>query len=234
MSTASTSTTFADRAAPAVPPARALVVSVVLAVAAIVAAVNLLARPLAAVDTDSLSALAPARDAVWTFALVGGFTTAVAFVAVGLAVCMLVPRRGAALATAGALLTTIGGILFCAGFFAWGAVSWYATSGAGGPDASRALFAFVQAEDGRAFGLQVAGFALSLLGIVALAAALWRARTAPRWLAAALPLTLLAAAMSGTGVVYDVLFALFMATFGGVAWCLWRTAAAAERIASAV
>jgi hypothetical protein len=232
MATASTAPALADRAAPAVPPARALVVSVALVLAAVVAAVNLLARPVAAVDTDSYRALAPARDAVWTFALLGGFATALAFVAVGIAVCMLVRSRGAAWATAGALLTTLGGILFCAGFFAWGSVSWYATSATLAPDASRAVFALVQAEDGRAFGPQVAGFALSLLGIVALAVALWRARAAPRWLAAAVPLTLLAALMSGTGLVYDVLFALFMATLGGVAWCLWRTAGAAGRIAS--
>lgn len=228
MSTASTSPAFADRAVPAAAPValpqRALVVSVVLVVAALVAAVNLLARPLAAADVDRYEALAPARDAVWTFSLVGGFATGVAYVALGLAVCMLVPRRGAAWATVGAVLTAFGGILFCAGFFAWGAVGWYATSSAVPADASRAVFAFLQADDGHAFAPQIAGFGLSLLGIVALAVALWRGRSVPRWLTVAVPLSLLAAILSDTGVAYDVLYAVFMATLVGIAWCLWRTA----------
>jgi Domain of unknown function (DUF4386) len=236
MSTASTTSSFADRAAPAAtlaaPSRRAPVVAAVLVVAVLIAAVNLLARPLAATDVDRYASLAPARDAVWTFSLVAGFATGVAYIAVGLAVCMLVQRRGAAWATAGALLTALGGILFCAGFFAWGAVSWYATSDAVPADASRAVFAVVQAEDGRAFGPQIAGFGLTVLGIVALAVALWRSRSAPRWLAVAVPLTLFAAIFSGTGVAYDVLFSLFMATLGGVAWCLWRTAGSDPRITS--
>lgn len=237
MSTAVTTSSLADRAVPAAttaaPARRAPVVSAVLAIAALVAAVNLLARPLAATDVDRYRSLAPARDAVWTFSLIGGFATGVAYIAAGLAVCMLVQYRGAAWATTGAVLTGLGGILFCAGFFAWGAVSWYATSDAVPADASRALFAFVQDESGRAFGPQIIGFGLSLLGIVALGVALWRARSAPRWLAVAVPLTLFAAIFSGTGIAYDVLFSLFLATLGGIAWYLWRPAGSDPRITSA-
>ena len=208
---------------------RPIVVSAALAAGALAAAVNMLARPLAAADTDRFSALQPVRDEVWTFALVGGVAAALAYIAAGIAVCMLVTGRGSAWATIGATLLTLGAVPFCAGFFAWGAVGWYATSDAaqGG-----ALFAFAQDESAHMFAPQAVGFGLALLGIVALAVALWRSQAHPRPLALAVGLTPVIAVLSGEGIAYDVLYALSMLALAGVAWRLARPAPA-RHVASA-
>ncbi|MFG1710958.1 hypothetical protein ACFLIM_48140 [Nonomuraea sp. M3C6] len=110
-------------------------------------------------------------------------------------------------------------MLFCAGFFAIGAVDWYLTSDAA---TGRALFDSFQSDSGRVFGIQTIGFLLSVLGFVVLGAALWRSRAAPRWAAAAVPLSQIAMIAAGAGVVYDVLHALFMATLVTIAWFAWR------------
>jgi hypothetical protein len=201
--------------------ARARPVAVALASAAVLAAVNMLARPMPAADFDSYSAVRSARDGVWTFALVGGIAGGLAFACLGLAACVLVNGRGSAWATAGAVLTGVGGMLFGAGFFAVGASDWYLTA-----DGAESAFAYGQDHAARAFGAQAAGFGLSFLGLILLAVALWRARAVPRRLAVAPPAAFVVMVLSGTGVVYDVMHAGFMSTLVVLAWYLWRVPSA--------
>ncbi|WTW98413.1 hypothetical protein OG216_36015 [Streptomycetaceae bacterium NBC_01309] len=203
--------------------ARARVVAGVLAVAAVAAAVNLLARPLAAADFDSYAAVRSSRDAVWLFALVGGVSSGVAFVCLGLAVCALVASRGAAWATLGTVLLGVGGVCFAAGFFAVGASGWYLTA-----DGAETLFTYGQDHAVRAFGVQATGFVAVFLGLVMSAVGLWRARSVPRWLAVALPGVFVGMVLSGSGVVYDVVHAGFMSTLVMLSWYVWRLAGAGE------
>lgn len=198
---------------------RTTVVAVGLALSAVVAAANLLGRPIAAVDTEIYAELEAVRNAYWTFTLVGGMSTALAYILAGIATCMLVVRRGATLATAGAILLCIGGVLFSAGFFASGAVSWVTTGGTG---SDPAFFAYYQEHSFRAFAPQMIGFLLSTVGFILIGIALWRSQVVPRWFAAAIPVTAIVTILSGTGIIYDLLHAVFMGTVVALAWFLLR------------
>lgn len=204
---------------------RPRVVAAGLAVAATLAAVNLLARPLSADATADRAAVSAAREAVWWFGVVGGIATGAVFVTLGLAVCLLVPAgRGQVVATAGAVLTVFGGICFAAGFFAFGVSSWFATLPLPGPVAPAALFDAVQADAMRSFGPQLVGFLLAGVGTVLLAVALWRSRAVPRWLPVTTVLALVAMFLVGGGLLYDLLHAAFMATLVVLAVFCWRAA----------
>ena len=156
------------------------------------------------------------------FSLVVGIATGAAFLSLGLAACLLVQERGSTLATAGALLTGLGSLGFASGFFASGALNWYATAGVVPEPAARALLAYAEQNSVQVFGPQIAGFSLAVPGCFLVAAALWRSRAVPRWIPIAVPVTFVLMIMAGTGVVYDVMFALFMAVFVAIAWQVWR------------
>ena len=137
-------------------------VAALLVASAVVAAGTILGRPLAAVDFGDLEALASQRNEVWVFSLLSGLSIGATYLLAGIATCLLVIRRGARLATTGAVLTGIGGLSFSAGFFAVGATSWFASAEL----ASRsAHFDYLQNYAMRAFGPQMAGFLLSVLGL---------------------------------------------------------------------
>jgi hypothetical protein len=213
---------------------RARLVAAALAAAAVVAGVNLLARPLPADDFNEYAAAAPVRDALWTFATVAAVSTAIAYIAVGLAVCLLAPSRGAVWASAGAVCTALGGVGYAAGFFATGAIHWYATSTVIPAEAGTALLRYAGEQSGHVFGPQVAGFLAFVIGyVVLLAVALWRSGSVPRWLPIAIPVTFLAAMLAGTGVAFDVANAAFMATMVAIAWSLWVRGTRAHRTVTA-
>ncbi|WP_327587947.1 hypothetical protein OHA25_13810 [Nonomuraea sp. NBC_00507] len=193
--------------------------SALLTMGAVLAAANLLLRPVPALDFGSYAALRAERDAVWLFGLLGGIGTAVAYLAAGLSACLLIRHKGAVLATIGAVLTGMAGVLYCAGFFAIGAVDWYLTADAAG---GQALFSYFQDNSGQVFGIQAIGFLLSVLGFAVLGTALWRSRAVPRWLAAAVPLSLVAMIAGGSGIIYDALHAVFMTSLVALAWFTWR------------
>lgn len=199
---------------------RPKVIAVGMAFTAVVSAINLLGRPIAAIDTDAYAEVAAVRNDYWTFALIGGISMGVVYLLAGIATCMLVTRRGATLATLAAVLLTIGGIAFATGFFALGSVSWFTTGGEAGDSAG---FEFFQEHSIRAFGPQMVGFLLATVGIILAGVALWRSRTVPRWLAIAIPATSVLAIISGTGLVYDLINAVFMATIVALAWMLFRS-----------
>ena len=198
---------------------RAGPVAALLVVSAAIAAATILGRPVAAVDFDNLRVLTTERNEVWVFSLVSGLSVGATYVLAGIATCLLVTDRGARIATAGAVLTGFGGLSFCAGFFALGAASWFASADLPG---QAAHFAYLQDNAMRAFGPQMAGFTLSVLGMFLLAWSLWRSQAVPRWLPIAIPVAIVLMIGSGTGRVYDVLHAVFMATMVAIGWSLWR------------
>ena len=206
---------------------RSRIVAAALAVLALVAGGTMLARPIAADDWHDYAVFAAEREATWAFSLVVGSATGAAFLTLGLAACLLVRGRGSTLATAGAVLTGLGGLGFAAGFFASGALHWYATADAVPEPAGRALMEYADQSPLHVFGPQMAGFMLAVLGCFLVAAALWRSRAVPRWIPVVLPVTFVLMMLAGTGVVYDVAFALFMASFVIVAWQVWRLRPAA-------
>ncbi len=219
-------TTTTTRLRPQQSVSRAATVAALLAVSAAIAAAAILGRPLAAVDFDNLDVFKGERNEVWVFSLVSGLAIGASYVSAGIATCLLVVGRGARLATAGAVLTGIGGLCFTSGFFALGAASWFASAdGPGGPE----QFQYLQDNAMRAFGPQAGGFLLSGIGFLLLAAALWRSREVPRWLPVAIPVALVLMIGSGTGRAYDVLHATFMATLVCLGWFLWLGSRRAPR-----
>jgi hypothetical protein len=160
------------------------------------------------------------RNEVWVFSLVSGLSIGATYLLAGMATCLLVTGRGARLATAGAVMTGIGGLSFSAGFFALGAASWFASADLAG---RAAHFEYLQDNAMRAFSPQMAGFLLSVVGMLLLATSLWRSRSVPRWLPVAIPVAIVLMIGSGTGRVYDVMHAVFMATMVTLGWSLWRS-----------
>jgi hypothetical protein len=162
---------------------RALIVATTLVLAAAAVALVLLFRPWPVRNSFLYQDLAPVRDAIWTAILVD----AVAFAAIGLSfslgVCLLAPGRGARLANLGAVVTTVGGLLFAMGAFAFAAFIWYVTDPTALPiqDGTRFL-EFAVANPEHLMLVQMLGFLLYTLGSVILAAAMFRSGAVPRWL----------------------------------------------------
>jgi len=162
---------------------RTAVVSAVLALGAVAIAVIVLWQPWGERDALSYTDIAPHRDGAWLGTLVDGLAIAAVGVTLAIAVCRLVRGRGAALATIGSVLTGFGGVAFFAGMFAFGSLSWYATSpDALPPDTGSAFMTYVNDNPGHVMLPQMIGFLLFTLGSLLLMGALWRSRSAPRWL----------------------------------------------------
>jgi hypothetical protein len=80
------------------------------------------------------------------------------------------------------------------------------------------------ADDGaHLIAVQAAGFLLHALGLLLVAVALWRARSAPRWVPIALAVLTIATFSGVSGRALDVVEAARTATALPVAWYLWRT-----------
>ncbi len=203
----------AERSADDVGRTRRRLIGSLLVSAGVVAAVVMLTRPLSSPELESLSEVTGARAAQWWFALVCGAATAVAYAASGAAAWALVRGRGSRWALVGATSAALGGLLFCAGFFAYGALNWYATA----PDTSPATFEVFRDDPVRVFGVQAVGFVLGATGVVLLGVGLWRARTVPRWLAGLIGLgPVLMVTLGDDGRLYDVLYAGHMATLAAL------------------
>ncbi|WP_109509429.1 hypothetical protein [Nocardioides speluncae] len=201
--------------------ARQRSLAVVLALGATAAAANLLLRPVAAEDSSEFAQVAPDRDAVWLFGLVGAISTPVAYLAVGLASCLLVSARGGMLATVGGMLTGLGAFGYACGFFAFHTLSWYGTADVLSPQGEEFL-TYVGDNAGHVFGPQMLGFLLCALGYLTIAGAFWRSRAVPRWLPISIAVTFVLTMLAGTGIAFDVVHAVYMATFVAVAWFAWH------------
>lgn len=217
--------TAAVTSAPVRPAApRAAIVSAFLALGAAVVAVLVLWQPWGERDALGYADLAPHRDAAWLGSLADGLAFAVVGTALGLAVCLLAPARGAAWANVGAVMTTLGGVAFCAGMVSFGSFAWYATDTAAVPSGpGEALMSYVEDSPGHMLGVQMVGFLLFTLGSLALMVALWRARAVPRWLPVAY-LVLTVGTFALGGVVLNVVQAVQMLSLVVVAYYAMRTA----------
>lgn len=184
--------------APTFPPTtrvRAHIPAVVLAVAAITQIGVLLVRPWGERNDFRYDSVAPIRTTLWAGMLVDGLTVATIGITLSLVVCTLVRARGSVWALVGAVVTSLGGILFAMGALSMATIVWYATGGSViGTDVGRTFMA-------RAIGSgahpdatlatipSMAGFIVFTVGSILLFVALIRAGVVPRWL----PLALLVA-----------------------------------------
>jgi hypothetical protein len=202
----------------------ATIVSAVLTLGAVAAAMVVLWQPWGERDKLSYADLAPHADAAWLGTVVDGLAVAAIGVTLGLAVCRLAHARGYTLATVGAVLTGFGGVAFCGGMVAFGTLAWYATNtDAVSADDGAALMGYVENNPEHALGLQMAGFALYTLGSLVLMSALWRARSVPRWLPIAY-LVLTVGLFILDGVALNIAQAIQTLSVVVIAYYAWRAA----------
>jgi hypothetical protein len=203
--------------------ARVAIAALALTLGAVATAAAVLWRPWGERNDFAYASLAPVRDAAWAGSVLDGLGIAAAGIALGIAVCLLAPARGAVWATTGAVLTGLGGVAFSAALVAFGVLAWYVTAtDAIDAEAGTALLAYFEENPARIAVLQVPGFLLFTIGTLVLMVALWRARSVPRWLPIGVAL-LTVAAFIVPGRALDVVQALQMLSLVGVAWYLWRT-----------
>jgi hypothetical protein len=198
--------------------ARSTIVATALTLGSAAVAAVVLWRPVPR-DTLDYAGLAPLRGEAWASYLIDSIGFMVAAVALSIAVCLLAPARGAGWANAGAILTSVGGMVFSAAVFAFAMLAWYGTAvpaESGGP-----VLAALKDDGGHLMGPQVIGFLAYNVGTVLLATALWRARSVPRWLPIALAV-LTVAQFPLPDRLIDVAQALLMAGYVAVAWFVMR------------
>lgn len=163
-----------------------------LAGTAALAPVVLLAAALLVVDDPDeagrahLDAIAGDRDQLWTSTVLAALGLAMLAVAAS-GIVLLARRRGGALATAGWILTTIGGTSAAAALFLYANVMHLATDPSLDREAMGALDE-LGSDSGRIGTAFVIGFVGLTLGLLLLAGGLWRARTVPAWMAGLLGL----------------------------------------------
>jgi hypothetical protein len=202
--------------------ARRAIVSAILAIGAVTVAVLVLWQPWGERDHLGYAEIAPHRDAAWLGGIADGLAFAAIGVALGLAVCLLAPVRGAVWANVGAVLTGIGGVAFCAGIASFGSFAWYATETSAIPaEAGSTLMTYAVDHPGHLLGLQMLGFALSTIGSLVLMVALWRTRSVPRWLPIAY-LVLTVALFAVDGIVLNVVQAVQTLSLLVVAYAVLR------------
>lgn len=174
-------------------------------------------------DGFSYDQVAGMRDAWWAWHVFGSIGTAVSAIAGSLVVVLLVPRRGAAWATVGAVFVSLGALAFVAGASAEGVLYAYATDPDALPvEAGRSFVNFVNDDPGRVVAVIGPGFILMTLGTLLLATALWQAGTVPRWLAVALAVTNLAGVVAPFGAPTAIVGIAFAAVLLAIGWQLWR------------
>ena len=145
--------------------ARVTTVAAALALGSVTVATILLWHPYPARDDFSYEGFASVRDAAWAGFVVDCVGYGVAGVALAIAVCLLVPGRGATLATVGAVPTAVGAMLFAAADYVFAAVGWYATEpDALSRDAGAGLMSYLGDHLGHLAGPQIVGFLLMSVG----------------------------------------------------------------------
>ena len=185
----------------------------------------LLVRPGPARGDLSYAATAAGRDAAWVGHLVECLGYGLAGFGLALATCLIVRRRGAAWANAGAVMVALGGVLFAAMGYTVGVLGWYATAADALPvSAGTALLAYAQADPARLVAADVAGFALVTLGTLLICVGLWRSAAVPRVLPVVLAVLTLAQFVLPQNRALDVDQALLMASFVAVAGFAGRSA----------
>jgi hypothetical protein len=175
-------------------------------------------------DVLSYDKLLDVRDAAWSSMLLDSFAYAVIGLTLGLGVLHLVRSRGRVAALVGAVLTTAGGILFAMGGAAFATVVWFVTADGLSDGAGQSLVDYANDHVGHLMGIDMAGFVLTTLGSLVLAAALIRARAVPvPAVLAYLALTVMQF-VGLQGRVIDFLQIVMMVLLLGFAVVVWRRA----------
>jgi hypothetical protein len=172
--------------------ARVRVVQAVLWAGAAAVAGFLVVRPGPDRSELGYAAVRAGGDAAWAGHLVESVGYGLLGVGLAAATAVLVRGRGSAWANAGALLVTLGGVMFAATGYALGVLGWYATSSGVDAAAGTSLLAAVERSPGHLAAADVLGFLALSLGTVLVAVALWRSGAVPRWVPAGLALLTLA------------------------------------------
>ena len=207
----------------AISQGRTTIIAVALGLAAAAEAAVLLWNPWPARDDLSYDAVAPVRDDTWLGITIDALGFGTMAVMLGLAVCVLVRARGSRWANAGAVLASLGGVLYAMGAFAFAAFSWYATE-TEAISAKTGTALMEHAEDNPEHILlpQMAGFLLFTVGSVLLSVALLRARSVPLWIPAGVLLLTVGTFLPVPSRALDLVQAALMAVLIVLAWTAGR------------
>ncbi|CUR59154.1 conserved membrane hypothetical protein [metagenome] len=165
--------------------------------------------------------LVAVHDAAWPGLVADGFAFAVIGLTVGLGVLHLVRDRGRIAALVGAVLTTVGGILFAMGATAFATLGWFASADGLADGTGQSLVDFANDNPVHLMGPNLAGFLLTTIGSVVLAVALIRSRAVPVYAVVAYLLLVLAQFSGMPGRAMDFLqiaMMLLLIAFAAVLW----------------
>jgi hypothetical protein len=228
MTATSPTRTHIDATAPSPGPTRLRLAAAALGASAAVISVLLITTPWGdrldsgSDDVLNYDSLVKVHDAVWPSMLIDGFAFAVIGLTVGLGVLHLVRGRGRIAALVGAVMTTAGGILFAMGAVGFATIGWFASADGLSDGTGRALVDFANDNPGHLMGPDMAGFLLTAVGSLVLAAALIRSRAVPVYAVVAYILLTLAQFSGIPGRAMDFLQIAMMLTLIGFAAFLWR------------
>jgi hypothetical protein len=171
-------------------------------------------------DYDHLLAV---RQAAWWGMVVDGLAFAVVGLTLGLGALHLVRRSGRTTAMVGAVLTTLGGILFAMGAAAFATFAWFATA-PGLAGSGRSLVDYANDHRGHLLAADMAGFAAFTVGTVVLGVAALRAQVVPVTAVALFLLLTAAMFLPLPGSALDLVQMLQMLLLIGFAVVIWRRA----------
>jgi hypothetical protein len=175
-------------------------------------------------DVLNYESLVKVHDAAWPSLLIDGFAFAVIGLTVGLGVLHLVRGRGRIAALVGAVMTTAGGILFAMGAVGFATIGWFASADGLHDGTGKALVDFANDNPGHLMGPDMAGFLLTAVGSLVLAAALIRSRALAVYVVVGYVLMTLAQFSGIPGRAMDFLQIAMMLMLIGFAAVLWRRA----------
>jgi hypothetical protein len=230
MTTTSPTRIHTDATAPSPGPTRLRVAAVALGASAAAIGVLLATTPWgdrldsSSDDVLNYDSLVKVHDAAWPSMLVDGFAFAVIGLTVGLGVLHLVRGRGRIAALVGAVLTTAGGILFAMGAIGFAAIGWFASADGLSNGTGQALVDFANDNPGHLMGPDMAGFLLTAVGSLVIAAALIRSRVLPVYVVVAYILLILVQFSGIPGRAMDFVQIAMMLMLIGFAGVLWRRA----------
>jgi hypothetical protein len=168
--------------------------------------------------------LVTVSDATWPSLLLDGFAYAVVGLTLGLGVLHLVRGRGRVVAAIGAVIMTAGGVLFAMGAAAFATMVWFAGAEGLADGTGQALVDYANDHPGHLLGPEMAGFLLTTIGSLVLAAALIRARALPVYAVVVYVLLILAQFSGVPGRALDFLQIAMMLALIGFATVIWRRA----------